>query len=571
MSVVPDSHLVCRSRSSPPAPPPQTSWPTPRRRCAALAEVLWSARSDDELVDVVGQVQQVTAALAAVEAGAVAEADARDLATQQLHYGSTVDWLTHLAGLRHGEGKQRVARAKALTGSAVSHPGGTGGRHLLTRPGRRDRSGGGGSAGPGVDPPAGGEADAPPRPPLNATELAKAGRHLVEVVDPDAADRRLEAALEREERAAHLDRPLSIVADRAGGVRIRGRGTAEDGALLKAALLPLTRPQPADGTTGERRRRGHRRTLRAGPGPPRPRRPPLGRPRHPRPTRPGHRPGPRDPRHPRPAPGHPRPPHPQDDASLESRVSGWRPPPTAIDLPPGVVRRLACDAELIPAVLRHPQRGPRRRPHPTPGHPRPVDRPRDPRPALHLPHLHPTTGHVPRPPPHPLGRRRRPPHSTTSPCLCGHHHRVIHHTPWDIRLNPHDRKPEFLPPPKPGITPNGSDIDRAESESVQKGGVSVAATRLREPTVRVARQVEPVVAGAGDRGRVGVRRLLVPERRDGWPRPARASARRRRCRSCQPSSPRYSGAVSSIRIGLTRTTAGVRPRRSVTFSAMSSR
>ena len=34
--------------------------------------------------------------------------------------------------------------------------------------------------------------------------------------------------------------------------------------------------------------------------------------------------------------------------------------------------------------------------------------------------------------------------------LCGHHHRVIHHTPWQVRLNPHDGRPEFRPPPKPG-------------------------------------------------------------------------------------------------------------------------
>ncbi len=93
---------------------------------------------------------------------------------------------------------------------------------------------------------------------LDATDLARAGRHLVEVVDPDAADRRLEAALDREERAAHLDRHLSIHPDRAGGIRIRGRGTAEDGALLHAALLPLTRPTPqadadVDETTGEAR------------------------------------------------------------------------------------------------------------------------------------------------------------------------------------------------------------------------------------------------------------------------------------------------------------------------------
>ena len=55
-------------------------------------------------------------AVAAVEAGAVAEADARDLAKDQLRYGSTGDWLTHIGGLHRGEGKQRVVRARALTG-----------------------------------------------------------------------------------------------------------------------------------------------------------------------------------------------------------------------------------------------------------------------------------------------------------------------------------------------------------------------------------------------------------------------------------------------------------------------
>src|SRR4029077_20796951 len=78
-----------------------------------LAETLWPARSDDELVDVVCQAQQLTAALAAVEAGAVAEADARDLAKERLHYGSTGDWLTHTGGLHRGGGKKKVLRARA--------------------------------------------------------------------------------------------------------------------------------------------------------------------------------------------------------------------------------------------------------------------------------------------------------------------------------------------------------------------------------------------------------------------------------------------------------------------------
>jgi hypothetical protein len=30
--------------------------------------------------------------------------------------------------------------------------------------------------------------------------------------------------------------------------------------------------------------------------------------------------------------------------------------------------------------------------------------------------------------------------------LCGEHHRVVHHTPWQVRLRPDDGLPEFLPP-----------------------------------------------------------------------------------------------------------------------------
>src|SRR5262245_53363598 len=30
--------------------------------------------------------------------------------------------------------------------------------------------------------------------------------------------------------------------------------------------------------------------------------------------------------------------------------------------------------------------------------------------------------------------------------LCGHHHRLIHHSDWKVRLAP-DRRPEFIPPP----------------------------------------------------------------------------------------------------------------------------
>ena len=401
-----------------------------------VAEILWSARSDDELVDTVDLVQQLVAVAAGVEAGAVAEADARDLAKGKLHYGSTGDWLTHVAGLRRGEGKRRVVRAKALTGplgrtwrglvegtvspeqadiivrSVEQLPSGElvrarGEKLLVTEAGR-----------------------------LDASELTRAGRHLAEVVDPDAVERKLEAQLEREERAAHLGRYLSISEDRAGGVRVKGRGSAEDGALIRAALLPLTCPEPTvDRETGEERLdpRDHGARLWDAL---------LATAQHALDTD--------------------LPPETHgtaarllvtvDEATLKDGLSaaGVRTTADDTELPPDVLRPLACDAEIIPAVLGSQGEvldvGRLRRLVTTaiwialvirdrhctfPGCRRPPI-------MCHAHHIiHWISG------------------GETSldnlALLCGHHHRVIHHAPWRIRLSPVDRRPEFLPPAKPGV------------------------------------------------------------------------------------------------------------------------
>src|SRR4051794_5156221 len=403
-----------------------------------LAETWWSARSDDELVEVVSLVQQATSALAAVEAGTVGEVDARDLAKQKLHYASTGDWLTHLGGLRHGEGKHRVRQAHALCGPMTRT------RDALVA----------GSVSPAQAEVIVRSVDDLPTDQwarrrgekvmlrhatsLNASELARAGRHLVEVVDPDGVDRRLEAALERDERAAHLNRYLAISEDRAGGVRIRGRGSAEDGALLKAALLPLTCPEPVtDPETGEQypdpRDHGTRlwdalvataqHALATDP-PPQPHAPPA------------------------------RLLVALDHQGLKDGLAAAGVASTAdgTDLPPEVLRRLACDAEVIPAVLGsqgevldvgrlHRLVTPaiwtaliiRDRHCTFPGCPRPPL-------MCHAHHLrHWTNG------------------GNTSldnlALLCSHHHRVIHHTPWEIRLNATDRRPEFSPPPLLDIEP----------------------------------------------------------------------------------------------------------------------
>src|SRR6188472_859053 len=85
-----------------------------------LDSTWWAHRPDDDLIATVELTAQLRAALGAVEAGAVAEADTRDLAKTQLAYGSTGDWLTHSGGLRKGQGRRIVNQAHALTGALAS-------------------------------------------------------------------------------------------------------------------------------------------------------------------------------------------------------------------------------------------------------------------------------------------------------------------------------------------------------------------------------------------------------------------------------------------------------------------
>jgi hypothetical protein len=399
------------------------------------ADTLWSARADGELVETVAVIQQLTSALAVVEAGAVAEADARDLPKQRLHYGSTGDWLTHAAGLRRGEGKRRLARARALAGPLAR-----------TRQGLLD-----GDVSPGqadvivaaVDQLPSGDlvrargekllVDEAGR--LDASELARAGRHLVHVVDPGPEERRLERALDRDERAAHATRFLSISEDGAGGMRVKGRGSAEDGALIKAALLPLTCPDPAtDPDTGEEHHdpRDHGARLWDAL---------VTTAQHALDTQ-------------LPPETHGTPARllvTVDHDTLKAGLDAAGVATTAdgTELSPGDVRRLACDAEILPAVLG------------TRGEVLDVGRLRRLVTtaiwvALVLRDRHCT-----------FPGCRRPPimchaHHITHwiaggktsldnlALLCGHHHRVIHHAPWEIRLNPIDRRPEFLPPAKSG-------------------------------------------------------------------------------------------------------------------------
>ena len=216
-----------------------------------------AAWSDDELVEGMTELQRARGALDALEVSMLAEVDVREIPRRRLCWASTADWFTHLTGGFRRDGRRRVRHARLMTTDHTD-------TLVAVRDGRTSL------------PQAGVVCDAvetlPTNPALRAdaqrvlleqtrtltaTELVRAGRHLAAVVDPAGEERAVEAALDREERAAHLNRFYSIVPDGAGGVRIKGYGSTEDGEVILAALLPLTRPAPAvdpDDPAGEAER-----------------------------------------------------------------------------------------------------------------------------------------------------------------------------------------------------------------------------------------------------------------------------------------------------------------------------
>lgn len=218
-----------------------------RQQLAALGETLWAARAGDEIVDTTVEIEAIKSQLDALELDLVRELEARR-EPQRLGWASTQDFLTAVSGGHkgHGPAMLRLAdktsdpvmapiaeamvdgwlstiKAQIITGAVDELPGdlalrGRAVQALLDEAKRVD-----------------------------ATDLRKAARHLLEVVDPDGAERKAEKDLAREERAAHRDRFFSLTDDLAGGARIKGRCSAEDAALIRSVLLPLSKPRPASG------------------------------------------------------------------------------------------------------------------------------------------------------------------------------------------------------------------------------------------------------------------------------------------------------------------------------------
>jgi hypothetical protein len=81
---------------------------------------------------------------------------------------------------------------------------------------------------------------------LDAAELDRSWPRVIERLDPDGTRLGGDFSVERRERAANHQRHLALTPDRHGGVKWTGYSSAEDAELVKATLMPLTAPQPAE-------------------------------------------------------------------------------------------------------------------------------------------------------------------------------------------------------------------------------------------------------------------------------------------------------------------------------------
>ncbi len=252
--------------------------------------------------------------------------------------------------------------------------------------------------------------------------LAKLGRRILAHVAPEVAERAEAEALHREQEKAHAGRGLYLSPLGGARVRITGLLDAEGAAVVRAALDPLCAPRngngPDDPRTAAQRRADAlvevcNLALRTDE----------------LPDNGGERP------------------HMAVTLPLDalSGQLGAGMLDTGEMLTPEQVRRLACDALIIPAVLggdgqvldlgqaRRLFTGPIRR-------------------ALVLRDGGCAFPGCDRPPTWCDGHHIVPwseggPTSVDNGVLlCGHHHRVIHHDGWQVRLGA-DRRPEFLPPP----------------------------------------------------------------------------------------------------------------------------
>ena len=400
-----------------------------RESLEQASHTVWAFKTRSDVLAAAVELERTRSRVYALEAIAAVEIEETDAAKEVQGWASVPDFLTSTMGGRRGCGGKLLRTARALVGDRTKtwqalYDGSISPEHSDVIIRVIDHLPVDVSLREAAEDLLLGEARK-----LDATELEVAGNHLLEVLDPDGVAKREEKKLDKLERSAHLNRFLAIVDDGIGGVRIRGRGTVEDAAVIKAALQALSAPLPGTdpdcGTEGRDERDHGARTwdalvdtcqkaLDA----------------EVLPTNHGMK---------------PRVVVTVDWADLKSGV-GTATLDTGEELSVAAVRRLCCDAEVLPIVLN--------------GDGVPLDVGRWSRlvtmgiwlalvardrhcafPGCTRPPIACDAHHVE----HWVNGGKTRLHSMV--LLCKAHHTIIHSTPWEVRINPADLKPEFKPPP----------------------------------------------------------------------------------------------------------------------------
>jgi hypothetical protein len=214
----------------------------------------WSL-SDTEVVGVLAAAHRLEQTAAAIKLHMIREADARDIASEH-HVRGTAAWLRQHLRLDAAAARHLVAVAAAMDAHAgVDSSLSTGAIHLRQATAITDAL----DALPAGEVPAETVADAEVALLDLATEFAPAplrrlGNRILDHVAPDVADRLDQTLLAREEERAHRRRGFTLSTPFESRVRVTGYLTVADAAIINAALDPLCAPQSGDDRTPPQRR-----------------------------------------------------------------------------------------------------------------------------------------------------------------------------------------------------------------------------------------------------------------------------------------------------------------------------
>ena len=211
----------------------------------AAESPVWSL-PDGQVEELLGDAHRLEGRLTELTARLVSEADRRELAKRK-GGASTQAWLRHRLQLSPADAKRQIGLAAALCG-----------RLDLTR-----QALAAGDVSPAhahvvvkvmdtLPTDLGAKArEAAERQLIgwcrdfDPAEVARLGRRLWEIVDPEAADAHEAKLLAKQEKEAHRQRHLSLGPDGLGRFMLRGVFDAEAAAIVAAALDPLAQPLPA--------------------------------------------------------------------------------------------------------------------------------------------------------------------------------------------------------------------------------------------------------------------------------------------------------------------------------------